>query len=128
MILAVMIPVSPNDPPIWRIELVADDGLTIVVLPVPWKVAFDPILTWIQRLAGITAVPEVIVITDVVVETPHVRPDAALEIRASANPEHVAEVLVAKSILVVARAPIVHPAGNVMLMFCPAITPVGVTN
>jgi hypothetical protein len=68
------------------------------------------------------------VITEVVVDTPQVSPEAVLEISASANPEHVADVDVAKSILVVARAPIVHPGGKVMVMLVPAATPVGVTN
>lgn len=57
------------------------------------------------------------VIADVVVATPHVRPDAVLEISASVKPEQEADVLVAKSILVVANAPIVQPAGNVIEMF-----------
>jgi hypothetical protein len=128
IIFTVIVPVSPNVPAIERTELVADDGLTIVVLPVPWKTALEPILTCIHLLAGITAVPEVNVMADVVVATPHVKEEAVLEIRASVKPEHAADVDVAKSILVVAKAPIVHPAGKVILMFVPAATPVGVTN
>ena len=128
IIFAVIDPVSPNDPPIVMIELVADDGFTIVVDPVPEDVALAPISICTQRLAGITAVPEVIVITEVVVETPQVRPEAVLEMSASVNPEHVADVDVAKSILVVARAPIVHPTGKVIVILVPAATPVGVTN
>ena len=66
--------------------------------------------------------------TDVVVETPHVSPDGLFDRRASVKPEHDAEVDVAKSKLVVARLPRVHPTGKVIVMLNPAATPVGVTN
>ena len=127
MIFVVIIPVSPKVPPILIIELVAEDGLVMVVLPVPWKVAFEPIRICIQRLAGTTAVFEVNVITDVVVETPQVVPTAVLASGASATEAQEADVLVAKSKLVVARLPKFHPLGKVIVIVCPAATPVGVT-
>ena len=43
IILVVMIPVSPNVPAMESIELVADDGLIIVVEPLPCEVALAPI-------------------------------------------------------------------------------------
>ena len=113
IIVAVIDPVSPNDPAIVMIELVAEAGLTMVVEPVPWKVALDPIRSCTHLFAGTTAVPDVMVIVCVVEEKPHVSPDAALEIGASAIEAHDADVLVAKSTLVVAIAPRVQPTGNV---------------
>jgi hypothetical protein len=113
MMFAVIVPVSvPFAAEIVITDDVADDGLEIVVVPA--ALALEPRRIWIQRLAGITAVFEVIVTEVVVVATPHVRPDAAAVVltRASVNPEQVAEVLVARAILVVPRAPSVHPTGK----------------
>lgn len=91
--------------------------------------ALLPSLICTQRFAGITAVPEVTVILCEVVATPQLKPDAAPLIRrASANPEHDAEVLVAKSVLVAPSPPRFQPTGKVMLMLCVAETPLGVTN
>ena len=57
------------------------------------------------------------------------RPEAVpFLIKASVKPEHVEEVLVAKSVLVAFTVPKFHPTGKVILMSWPAMTPVGVTN
>jgi hypothetical protein len=71
----------------------------------------------------------VIYTVDVDTATPQLRPDAAPACRsASVNPEHVAEVLVARSKLATANVPVAYPDGKVILIPCPAVIPVGVTN
>ena len=77
----------------------------------------DPILICTQRLAGTTAVPEVRYNVDVATTTPHDKPEAAPEVRsASTKPEHDAEVLVAKSKLLILNVPVAYPDGNVTLI------------
>ncbi len=63
------------------------------------------------------------------VATPQLRPEAdPLVRRASVKPEHEADVLVAKSVLVAPNDPKFHPTGNVILTLCAAEIPLGVTN
>jgi hypothetical protein len=66
-----------------------------------------------QRLAGTTAVPEVIYNVAVETETPHVRVAGEAASTASVNPEHVDEVLVAKSKLFTLNVPVAYPEGKV---------------